>query len=339
MIDVAVVGLGWWGKVLARTIAKSSDRLRVVRAVEPDPGSARELGAELGIPVSPRYDDALRDPVVAAVLLATPHTLHEAQGIAAARAGKHVFMEKPLGLTLASAVNVVRACRDARVQLAVGHERRFEPPQQEIRRLAQSGALGTLLQVEANFSHDKFVSLAPDNWRLSAAEAPAGGMTATGIHLLDLSIALLGQPSSVFARSATLASRIANGDTLSVSIGFAGGAAATINVMLATPFISRFAVFGSHGWVEVRDKAHVEAPAGWLLTQALRNAAPQVTDYPVARPVLDNLHAFANAIEGNRPYPMTHADMLRTIAALEATFRAAASGRVEDVAPLPADFS
>ncbi|HZP88010.1 MAG TPA: Gfo/Idh/MocA family oxidoreductase [Burkholderiales bacterium] len=327
----AVIGLGWWGRILSRTLRDPASIWRLARAVEPDANRAREAGPELSVPIDARYEDALEDRAIEAVVLATPHSMHEAQAIAAARAGKHVFVEKPLGLTLASASHVVEACRAAGVTLGVGHERRFEPPQRDLRALAESGGLGTLMQVEANFSHDKFTALSADNWRLSAAEAPAGGMTATGIHLLDLAIALLGDPVSAYATSATLASNIANGDSLSVCVRFASGATATINVMLATPFISRFACYGSQGWVEIRDKAHVEAPQGWLLTHAAPGDAPRTRDYPIARPVLDNLNAFATAAAGRAPYPISHAAMLKTIAALEAVFKSAASGKVEEV--------
>ena len=103
-----------------------------------------------------------------------------------------MFCEKPLSLSRAAVLRAVKECNRNGVKLAVGHEKRFEPPILEVFRMAQAGELGTLLQIEANFSQDKFLSLPADNWRLSGKEAPAGPMTATGIHLLDLSIGLLG---------------------------------------------------------------------------------------------------------------------------------------------------
>jgi predicted dehydrogenase len=331
MINVAIVGMGWWGKIVASLIKKQSDRLQVVRAIEPDRDAVQEFGAKLGIPISDRFEDALNDPEVDAVILTTPHSLHEMQVVAAAQAGKNVFCEKPLGLTRQSAEKSVGACEKAGVVLGMGHERRFEPPMIEMRRLAESGELGTLLQIEANFSHDKFLALPKDNWRRFANEAPAGGMTATGIHLLDLAVSLLGRPRSAYAVSGTLASDLAAGDSLATVVRFETGATASINVMLATPFISRFALFGSKGWVEVRDKAHVEAPEGWTLSRARleKGGKHEVVDYPVATPVLDNLHAFAVAVEKGVSYPIPTSDMIATTAALEAISRSAVSGAVE----------
>jgi len=74
----------------------------------------------------------------------------------------------------------------------MGHERRFEPPIVDILQKASGGHLGRILQIEANFSHDKFMTLNKSNWRLDPQEAPVAGMTATGIHLTDLSVKLLG---------------------------------------------------------------------------------------------------------------------------------------------------
>ena len=136
--------------------------------------------------------------------------------------GKHVFCEKPLSLSRAGRVaSRRRPCNDEQASCwRVGHEKRFEPPIQELLRLAESGALGTPLQIEANFSQDKFLSLPADNWRLSAKEAPAGPMTATGIHLLDLSVGLMGAAERVFARVRQLGSQLVNGDTLGILVRF-----------------------------------------------------------------------------------------------------------------------
>jgi predicted dehydrogenase len=331
MLRTAVVGLGWWGRIIAQTIAARSRKLQVVRGVDPDLTAAAPFGRTLGFPVGASLDDALRDPAVQAVVIATPHTLHEEQIVASARAGKHVFAEKPLGLTLASARRSIEACRAAGIVLGVGHERRFEPPQAELRRMCEAGELGTPMQVEANFSHDKFVALPADNWRLSSEQAPAGGMTATGIHLLDLTLSLLGPAARVLAHSRTLASHLPAGDSLSVLVELRCGASATLNVMMATPFVSRFALFGSRGWVEIRDKTHVENPTGWLLARAMKGLAPVTVDYAAATPVLTNLEAFADAASGAAAYPIPQVQMLRTIAALEAVFRSARSGRIEEV--------
>jgi predicted dehydrogenase len=309
---------------------EGSDKLRLVKAVDVSP-AAGQWAASRGLSFATDIAAALEDERVKAVVLCTPHSLHTQQIARAAAAGKHVFCEKPLALTRAAAAASVAVCNENGVVLAVGHERRFEPPMLELKRLARSGELGTLLQIEASFTQDKFLSLPADNWRLDGREAPAGPMTATGIHLLDLAVGLLGPAEQAFARARQLGSRLANGDTLGALVGFKSGANALLSAILATPFAGRFALYGSAGWAEVRDKAHPEAPAGWTLTLCRSGGHPETVDYAPATAVRANLEAFADAALGRAPYSVPQAEMIANIAALEAIFRSAESGRVEAV--------
>ncbi len=318
-LGVAVVGLGWWGRTIVGLLQRSH-KLQVVHRVDPH---VREEG------VTPDLEAALRDPAVQGVILCTPHSQHADQVVAAARAGRHVFCEKPLSLSRIDAERAVRACNDHRVVLAVGHEKRFEPPIRELFRMAKMGELGTLLQVEANFSQNKFLALPKDNWRLSEQEAPAGPMTATGIHLLDLAIGLLGPAATAYASVRQLGSRLANGDTLAALVSHKSGAHSLISAMLATPFEGRFALYGTKGWVEVRDRAHPEAPQGWVATKTPASGEKSVQEYPPSNAVLANLEAFADAAQGRAPYPVSQHDMIANIAALEAVFRSATTGRAE----------
>jgi predicted dehydrogenase len=328
-LKIAVCGLGWWGRVIV-PLAKSSSRLEVVRVVDPDPKAA-EFASQQKIKLEGSYDKVLKDPEVEAVVLCTPHTLHTEQIVKAAQAKKHVFCEKPLSLTRENVLKGVRACNDNGVALAVGHEKRFEPPIQELMRLVKSGELGTPLQVEANFVQDKFLSLPADNWRLSSREAPAGPMTATGIHLLDLSVGVMGRAARVFASVRQLASQLTNGDTLAILVCHESGAHSLLNACLATPFDGRFAVYGSKGWAEVRDKTHPEAPEGWVFTKNIRGRDKEMKTYEPANAVLANLEAFADAAAGRAPYPVPQEQMIANVSALEAIFRSAKSGNVEAV--------
>lgn len=330
MLNVAVVGLGWWGRIIV-PLVKTSAKLKVVKVVDVSPAAADFARAQ-GVPLVTDLKDALADPTVQGVVLCTPHTQHTDQIIAAANAGKHVFCEKPLSMSRADVLRAVEAINRNKVALAVGHEKRFEPPIVEAFRLVKSGELGTPLQIEANFSQDKFLDMPADNWRLSSKEAPAGPMTATGIHLLDLSVGIFGEADRVYASVKQLGSHLVNGDTLAIHASFKNGGHALISAILATPFVGRFAVFCSKGWVEVRDKAHPEAPEGWTLTVCRRGGRPETTEYPVAQAVLANLEAFADAAEGRAPYPVPQAQMIANISALEAVFKSTRSGVVEPVA-------
>ena len=330
MFKVAVVGMGWWGKIIVPLI-KRSKKLSVSKVVEVNPAGIADFAKQHEVEVVTSLDDVLRDASIQGVVLCTPHTQHTDQIVAVADAGKHVFCEKPLSMTRADVLRAVEAVNRNRVALAVGHERRFEPPIMELMRVVKSGELGVPLQVEANFSQDKFLSLPADNWRLSGKEAPAGPMTATGIHLLDLSVGIFGEAETAYASVKQLGSQLVNGDTLAILVSFRNGGHALISAILATPFEGRFAVYCNKGWIEVRDKTHPEAPEGWVLTKTLRGGKRSTVEYAPADNVLANLEAFADAAEGRAPYPVPQEQMIANISALEAIFKSAKSGAPERV--------
>jgi len=331
-VGIALIGMGWWGQKILNVLQAAPADIRVVRAIEPNIESVKAVCAQKGVPLSANYADALNDPTVDAVVLATPHALHEAQIEAAVAARKHVFCEKPLALTKAGAEKAVALCRDAGLVLGMGHERRWEPPIAEMLAKADAGDLGRIHQIEANFSHDKFLSLDRNNWRLKADQAPAGGMTATGIHLLDLSVRLLGPAESVLCICEQLSSDLPQGDTVAAYVKFRKGGTSYVSASLANPFMSRFTVYGAKGWIDIRDKAHVEAPAGWIVTSAMVGGPIATVDIPPAEPVKDNLVCFARAVRGVEAYPITAAQLVDNIALLEAVFASALSRKIEAVA-------
>jgi predicted dehydrogenase len=317
--------MGWWGKTLV-TAMKGSAKLRVVKGMKRAPQTEADFARAEGFELVSDYADVLADPNVQAVVLCTPHTLHAGQIVAAAEAGKHIFCEKPLCLTAADARRAIAAVNANRVSIAVGHERRFEPPIRELLRTVRSGELGVPLQIEANFSQDKLLSLPSDNWRLTATEAPAGPMTATGIHLLDLCVAVFGEAESAFCSVRQLGSHLTNGDTLAALVSFKRGGHALLSAILATPFDGRFTVYCNKGWIDVRDKAHPSTPAGWTMTTVVAGDVRTIVEYPPASGVLANLEAFADAAEGRAPYSVTQDEMVWNIAALEAVIASASTG-------------
>src|SRR5579872_5682557 len=331
-VAIALIGMGWWGKKMLNVLSGAPADIRVVRAVEPNLETVRTLCAEKGVVLSAGYGEALADPAVEAVVLATPHALHGAQIEAAAAAGKHVFCEKPLALTKAGTERAVRLCRDAGLVLGMGHERRWEPPIAEMLAKADAGELGRIHQIEANFGHDKFLALDRNNWRLKADQAPAAGMTATGIHLLDLSVRLLGPAERVWCVCEQLSSDLPQGDTVAAYIKFKAGGTSYVSASLANPFMSRFTVYGSKGWIDIRDKAHVEAPDGWIVTSAMTGGPITTAEVPPAEPVKDNLVSFARAVRGMEAYPITADHLVNNISLLEAIFASASSGKIETVA-------
>src|SRR5918992_495349 len=153
MINAAVIGLGRWGKSLVTAVQGKSAKLRFVHGVSKEPDDVRAFAAQYGFRLSTELDEAIANPEVQAVFLATPHSLHVEQVRAVARSGKAVWCEKPLALTRAEAQRAVDACREARVVLGSGNNKRCYASMRELKKLVDSGALGEIIHIEAHFSN------------------------------------------------------------------------------------------------------------------------------------------------------------------------------------------
>tara|TARA_R110002124_G_scaffold77533_9_gene207657 strand:+ start:9964 stop:10959 length:996 start_codon:yes stop_codon:yes gene_type:complete len=325
MLTIAIAGFGWWGSHIL-TRLQGHDSLRVVSVAEPNAALHADIRA-MGAEAVDSYDSLLADPRVQAVVLTTPHMLHEDQVVAAAAAGKHVFCEKPLAMTVASARRAVGACRDAGVVLGIGHELRFDPAMQRLKALVSGGELGVVMHAEAAFSHNKLAGLPADGWRTSKDLSPGAGMTGMGIHLTDLMIWLFGPVDRVQAQVRDRTLGWPTGDMVVAQMGFAAGNTAHFQAILNTPHYMRFAVFGSEGWAEARYASHPDTPGGkiqWSLCR--KGGAPQneVLDWSDA--VVANLTAFGRAAQGQGDYPWSDAELIGNIAVYEAIVRSSDSG-------------
>ncbi len=327
MIKAAIIGLGWWGQHIVSTLQNKSEKMRFVRAVDLNLPASRQIAEQHSLRLSSDLRDALDDEEVEAVVLATPHSLHEDQILAAAGAGKHVFCEKPLALNRDSAEKSVSACDAAGVVLGLGHERRFEPAMLEIKDLVKSGSLGDIMHVEANFSHDKLANLPADNWRVSTTESPAAGMTATGIHLTDAYITMFGPVEEVYAHTARRNPANSNGDVLSFHIRFRSGATGFFNSVLETPIYLRYCVFGSTAWAEAMDYHHPSEPGPTRFSLSREEGKIDTRMMDWEDTVRLNLDAFADACFGGAPYPFTNEEKIQNIALFEAICQSAERGQ------------
>jgi predicted dehydrogenase len=317
MINCAIVGLGRWGRTLVDA-SRGSAHLNVIRAVEPDRELAQAFCREGGFALDDSYEAVLADDAIDAVLLATPHSLHKPQVIAAAAARKQVFCEKPLALRRDDAAHMFEACQDAGVILAVGHNRRFWPSMQALREIVASEELGMILHVEGNNSNENSQSVL-QGWRLSPAESPGGGLTGAGLHVLDAFISLLGPARQVHARLNCRKKGPPPLDSTLLSIDFASGITASLATVRATPFYWRIHVFGTRGSAEVLDD----------VTMVLRRSGrePQKMGYPKTDSVVAELDAFTDAIKGKRPFPVTADEVLAALSAIEAALESIKSGQ------------
>ena len=309
-IRVALIGFGWWGKNLANAMQTSS-LIELSMIVSKELEEARAYTDSHGIRLSDQFSDALADPQIEAIVLATPHSLHAEQIIAAAKAGKHVFCEKPLALTHQDAKRAIEACANNGVVLGVGQNKRFWPSMQKLREVVASGTLGQIMHIEGHYSNEhstKFFS----EWRDKPTESPAGGLTGTGIHIIDALVNLAGDAAEVSAQVASFRSGKDPRDATSVNVRFNNGISAYFAMVRATPLFWRVHVFG--------DAGSVEAVGETECTIRLNGSRMERYTFPAIDSIKYELEAFATAVATNNktPYPISTLEMGRTIALFEA---------------------
>lgn len=331
MLRAAIVGLGWWGKHIVNSLGES-EKIEINRAVDVNVDALRDFAGQHQLTLNDDLQDALDDEAIELIILATPHSLHEEQIVRVAAAGKHVFCEKPLCLTAASAKRAIDACAAAGVELGIGHERRFEPAMIEINRMIEAGELGTIMHAESNFSHDKLANVPLTDWRTSNAEAPAAGMTGMGIHLTDAYLNMLGPVSEVFAQTAKRVLSWENGDVVSVQLRFESGATGYLSAILVTPLFLRYQVFGSDAWVEARNPTHPDTPGESFLTLCRAGGAPETRKFEWVDSVLANFDSFADSIAGGAAYGFSSGQKLHNIEIFEAICTSIATGAPARVA-------
>ena len=330
MIRAAIVGIGTWGRNLVSSVQGKSDAIRFVAGATRTPAKASDYCAQQGIRLLDTYEAILQDKSVDAVVLATPHSMHCQQIIAAAKAGKHVFVEKPMGLDASEADQAAVACAERRVTLAIGYNWRFQPALREAKRMLDDGRLGKLLHLEGNFCGPSAYRFGREHWRHDREEVPAGGMTGRGVHVVDAMLYLAGRIGSVYAQSDRLVHDYGMDDTTSMLFRFRSGATAYLGTVIATAETWRLQIFGSKGWVEVGDVEHLHT---WEMKACFvdpgdvhRKAPAEIIRFAKTSTERAELEHFARAALERRPIAIPGGDEVHNVAVLEAIVRSAREG-------------
>ena len=328
MIRAAMVGLGAWGKMLVDSVYGKTDDLRFTHVCTRTPATVQDYCRDHGLALTASYEDVLANRDIDAVVLATPNSLHETQITQAANAGKHVYVEKPFTLTLASARAAVAATEHARVTLAVGLNRRFHPNMIELTHRVRSGALGTIGTMHAELTAATGFHRPKTSWRTLATEEPAGAMVSIGVHLVDAMMHMVGRVREVYCVAANRGGPHGD-DTTHLMLQFASGVTGLIYCSVAATRNHRTAVYGTKGFVEIlkpqmdilRFIPIVEGNASHLA----RIPEPEVIEVAGFNYVGKSLTEFARCIREGAPYPISSADVLHGVAVLEAAIQSAAA--------------
>lgn len=310
MLNAAICGLGRWGRTLVDSVQDKSETIHFVAGCATSPDKHADYCAANGMTLHADLEAALADDRVEAIVLATPHSVHADQVVAAAASGRPIYAEKPFALHGADAVRAVQACEAAGVVLACGFNRRFQPNFVALNAAVQQSDLGQLLHIEGQFSGPTGLTLQTDFWRATREENPGGSMGPRGIHFLDMMLEVAGaEISQLFCLSENRVIAAEMDDTTSMMMRFGNGLTGYLSSIFATAEYSRLQVLGTNGWLELRGKeelVHCDI-AG---KQTVRN-------FDAGDTVRASLEGFAAAVAGTTPYPVTHDQLIQGVAAHE----------------------
>jgi UDP-N-acetyl-2-amino-2-deoxyglucuronate dehydrogenase len=293
-----------------------------------------DISTKFGVPCA-NQEELLADPAVDVVCICTPNGQHAAQAIAAASAGKHVLVEKPMALSLADADAMITACDQAGVKLSVVLQRRAEPLFQRIHSAIQAGDLGDLTLGVVTIPYYRPQAYYDQaDWRGTWALDGGGVLMNQGIHLVDLLVWYMGDPVEVQAYANTLHRDIEVEDTLAATLRFANGALSTITATTTTApgFPHRIEIYGTNGSIQVEgdslgrwqladlDKATIEAPEVGIAANAGAGGNPRGISASGHIAIFRN---FIYALREDRILQVDGAEGRRSLATVLAVYQAA----------------
>ncbi len=281
---VVLVGAGWIGAHHGENILKNPNA-ELTGVCDPDQDKARAFIQRTGSRARPlaRLEEALRQPDLDAVVIASPNAAHAEQAIAAAEAGKHVYLEKPMGITLESCRQAARAVNKARVKCRMGYHRRFNPLVTHVKGLIAEGKLGELVLAESDYFH--YVPGNLDIWEWLGKTEIAGSLIHAGTgHNVDLLRFFCGEVAEVSCFKDIRMPRttqIQTEDIALLNLRFESGALGRVGLFLGPilPFTFTLRLYGTRGslnnnrlWLDTipefaeagHEKDFLQLPEDWI---------------------------------------------------------------------------
>jgi len=324
-VKVACIGIGWWSDVLADAMQRSG-KFTIAACYSRSAEKRQKFAAKYGCRPVSTYEEILADRAIEAVVNTTPNDAHKETTIAAARAGKHVFLDKPIANTIADARALTEACRKAGVVLALGYQRRREAHFRWVKQhLAE---FGRLVNAEANISRDRLGKIDLASWRYTAAGMPGGVMLQIGIHYTDVLEYLLGPVKAVSGHLAQLVLPGDNPDVASIILEHENGALSTLNASYASA--SEYYLLNLYGKERT---AYYDMHSGLRI---LRRGATEADAVPCGESdtIVEELEEFMRAARGDGEPEMDGEKSTASLAVILAGIKSAREGQRVSVAEM-----
>ena len=326
-LRVASLGMGWWSDVLADAINRSG-KLKITACYSRSEEKRAAFAAKYGCRAVPSYEAILDDKDIEAVINTTPNGVHLETTRAAADAGKHVFLDKPIANTVSDGRRITEICRKAGVVLALGYQRRRESQFRWIKRQIDEGLFGKLVNAEANISRDRLGKIDLGSWRYQAAGMPGGVMLQIGIHYTDVLEYLMGPVKAVSGQFARLVLPGDNPDVASLVLEHENGALSTLNASYASA--SEYYLMNIYG---------KEATAYYDMFEGLRmlkrgEEKPAKVAFANKDTIAEELEEFANAVRSGAAPEIGGEYATTSLAVIRAGILSAREGRHVEIAEI-----
>jgi predicted dehydrogenase len=330
---VGIAGCGYQGGMLAQAVAKTQS-WQVVACADPNQEAAHTVAAASGgVEAHASAEEMLDKGPIDVLFVATPHHLLCPVALTAIRAGKHVLVEKPIGIIEAEAAQLEKAAAKAGVCVEPGYSFRYIPAWQRGRELLQAGAVGEIQAISGVFSLTPLLA----GWA-SAPETGGGPLLYIGSHLIDQILWYTGDtPVEVYAQVSRRADTRAD-DTSAFQIRFAGGAVAQCIVSQASPsMIYGLTIYGREGTLSL----NLVGPLDFEITITSKRLPEYAKAQTLHLPLADDLRmvkhvaqleAFAQAIREKRQPPVTLADGRNVLKVTDAVFKSGETCKAVELA-------
>jgi len=334
---LALIGAGSFGVYLGDFVRNCLDDAAIVAVVEPDSDRRCAAVVRFAIPGYASLEELLdvAGDSFEAALVVSPNHLHRDQTIALARAGKHIFCEKPMALRGTDCQQMVRTTQEHNVRLMVGHKRRFRPAWQRLIELVGEDEIGDVRAVNINGWHHH-----PDipTWWLRTEEG-GGLLHRAGVHDIDICNALLGNPVWVCAAAAPpVRPDAVFAETLWATVGYESGAIAGLQVSLwfsPVHFRDSFSVqvIGTHGSAILRNAMDGGQTLTWGSDAAALHTEVHADGYEVA--YYAELSSFVGWVSRHEEPLLTWREGWQAVRVMEAAYDSARAGSRVPLDPLP----
>jgi glucose-fructose oxidoreductase len=249
-VKMAFIGLGRWADKLAEASTRSG-RIEIAACHSRTEAKMVAFTGKYGGVAKKTYEDVMGDDGIDAVVLVTPNSVHAPQAIEAARNGKHIFVEKPMALSVGDCKEMIAAAKAAGVILFVGQKERRLVRMRKAKELMDKGAVGEAILVEANHSNETGMWQTPDMFRWYRKESVAGPLGAFTVHHTDNFNYLIGPVKRVTAFMSKVCGKAEADDVISAAVEFESKALGYLGGSWLSPIRKFFQVHGTEGVVLV----------------------------------------------------------------------------------------